>query len=97
MRTVKSVLESDESLMPPKSICSICPDQEYKEIKNLKDQSTKTMQLKSKNELKFVNKKGEKIQTKIKHIQQKMKEKNDLKKKAQKEKSELKMKKKMAK
>jgi hypothetical protein len=33
IRTVKSVLESDPSMMPPAKICSSCPNKEYKDVK----------------------------------------------------------------
>ena len=55
--------------MPPKSVCTSCPTQEYKTLKKEKEQTTKVMRLKSKNIIKLEAKKVDKIQSKIKDIQ----------------------------
>lgn len=86
MRTVKSVLEDDPNLMPPKSVCTTCPTKEYETLKKNKDQTTKVMRLKSKNEIKLQIKHEDRVQSKIKQIQEKMK-----KKKSKKEKKEKKL------
>lgn len=83
------MLENDANLMPPKSVCTLCPTQEYKELKKQKEQTTKVMRLKSKNELKLEIKKVDKVQAKIKLIKQKIKEQKG-KKNEKKEKKGLK-------
>lgn len=90
---MKSVLEDDPTLMPPKSICKTCPSEEYKKVKNTNTKeptTTRIMRLKSKNILKKEAKKEDKVKTKIKLIQEKMKKNKKKKDKKLKKEKEVK-------